>query len=243
MRLLKLALALVAAGWAFAWWQTGQLPELAQIEPELLAEPVQGPTERVNFAFEYRGLGYEVKPVASYDLYGLVVSHNDIHGISDMYHDDDSVDTKDLCVIWGDNLRREDFRRASYSSSAWSCQVSWPAGVEFDLKAMSNNHLVTYRDDLRAVLQGVHPGDQVHFSGVLANYRDLRHPEFWRISSTRRTDEGPGACEVVFFDSLEVLQPHAPLAWRLRRGLPWLFAVLLLATAAVAIATPARFDG
>src|SRR5690242_11766881 len=169
MRLLQLALAVTVLAWVLAWQTTRHLPLPAEIDARLLAEPLQRETTRPNFEFQYRGVGYEVQPVATYDLYGLVVTHNDIHGISDMYHDPDSVDTKDLCVAWGDNLRTDDYRRAHYESTAHWCFAEWPAGTHVDLTKIANNHLVTDRDDLRKALDAVHVGDQVHFAGWLAN--------------------------------------------------------------------------
>jgi hypothetical protein len=110
----------------------------------------------------------------------------------------------------------------------FSCYVSWKDGVSFNLDELSNNHLVTDRADLRRTLAGVHVGDQIHFRGWLVNYRDARYAEGWRRSSTVRTDTGNGACEVVFFDRLEVLARHAPVAYALRGLLPWVAAALLL---------------
>lgn len=240
MRLLQIALCAAVLAWAWAWQQTRTLPARDAILPELLEEPRQGSTNPERFSFEYRQLAYEVDPVASYELYGLVVSHNDIQGIADIYHDADSVDTKDLCVVWGENLRHDGYRQARYESTPHFCWVEWDAGTTFDLGAMSNSHLVTDNDALRARLEDVHIGDQIRFGGLLVNYRDMRHPEYWRRSSLVRTDQGNGACEVVFFDELDVLVPHAPGAWQARRALPWVVGVLLALMLVVAATTTPR---
>ena len=242
MRVLQVALVIALLVWGWAWQQTRSLPPREAILPELLEEPRQRSTDRAAFGFEYRGLAYEVKPVAGYDLHGLVVSHNDIQGIADIYHDEDSVDTKDLCVVWGANLQGDDYRKARYESTPHFCFVSWGEGVRFDLAAMSNSHLVTDRDDLRAALARVHIGDQVRFSGMLVNYRDMRHPEYWRNTSTSRTDQGNGACEVVFFEELEVLKPHATRAWGVRRVMPWVTGTLVLMMLVVAGTTSKRYS-
>ena len=241
MRLLQVVLAATLLAWAAAWLQTRTLPPREAILPELLAEPRQAPTERKGFGFEYRGLAYEVRPVASYELHGLVVSHNDIHGIADIYHDEDAVDTKDLCVIWGANLERDDYQRISFENTPTWCHWSWrSADIRFDERAIANNHLVTDDDALRAALERVHVGDQVRFSGLLADYRDMRHPEFWRPTSTTRNDSGGGACEVVFFQELYILVPHAARAWQVRRAMPWVIGALLALILAVAATTVPR---
>ncbi len=50
-----------------------------------------------------------MRPVADFELWGLVVSHNNPTAFYDIYHDRNSVDTRDLGVIWGENLRSADF--------------------------------------------------------------------------------------------------------------------------------------
>ena len=67
--------------------------------------PEQTEIDDGTFDFTYKGQRVEVEPVADYEMWGLVVSHNNIKSIADIYHDSSSVDTKDLCVVWGDSLR------------------------------------------------------------------------------------------------------------------------------------------
>ena len=228
MRVVQFALAAAVLVWAGAWYQTRQLPELEEILPELLQEPAQRPVSAPAFSFEYRGVGYDVQPVASYEFHGLVVTHNDTTGLGDLTHDENSVDTKDLCLIWGPNLERDDYRHITFESTATWCHWSWRSGdIEFDGQAIANNHLVTDDDALRKALDRVHVGDQVRFRGMLVNYRDQRYPDSWRNSSTTRTDTGGGACEVVYFDELDVLRPHAVGAWRVRSVMPWIVGALL----------------
>ncbi len=241
MRLLQVLLATVLMAWAGAWQQSRQLPERPAIRAELLQEPLQRETSRPQFGFSYRGGDYVVQPVASYELYGLVVTHNDTTGLADITHDENSVDTKDLCVLWGANLERDDYRQITFESTPTWCHWSWrSADIRFDETAIANNHLVTDSDALRAALDRVHVGDQIRLKGMLVNYTDTRYPGAWRNSSTRRTDGGGGACEVVFFEELEVLVPHAVRAWQVRRVLPWIAGALLLAILVVAATTTPR---
>jgi len=214
---------------ALAWWRKGTLPPPDEIHPELLRTPFQESTDREPFAFDYRGHHYSVRPVATYDLYGLVVTHNNIHSIGDMYHDRTAVDTRDFCVLWGDNLSRTDYLRASYSSGSFTCHVRWPAGVHLDLNAIGNNHLITDDATVRAAIGRVQLGDQVHLRGLLVDYQAENWGTFWRRTSTRRDDRD---CEVVFVQSVDVLQRGTP-GWyrlfRLGRGLSLAFPVIWLA--------------
>lgn len=225
-----LALALIAAGVFGVMFSGVKGMDVADIAPELGQAPQQSGTQRAPFTFDYMDVTYDVQPVAAYELWGLVVSHNDINSLSDAYHDKTSVDTKDLCVIWGPNVATDDFKRVAFESGSWTCYFRYPNGVQFTGRALSNNHVVTDRKVVRDLIDKVRPGDQVYFKGMLVNYHDRRRPaSAWRRTSVTRTDTGNGACEVVFVEDMAILRRGTPLAYG-AASLAWwaLGAVLLL---------------
>jgi hypothetical protein len=197
------------------------------ILPPLFQDPIQTPTTRPPFAFPYKGETYLVHPVAEYELWGLVVSHNNIHSVTDIYHDRASVDTKDLCVLWGTNLTRDDFQQVAYWSDPWSCGFAVPAPLLFSPDHLSNNHLITADQRLRDRIDEVRIGDQIHLKGLLVNYSARRMPHAWRQSSTTRHDRGNGACEVVFVEAIDILQPGTP-AWYTIYPIGWWSILLIL---------------
>jgi hypothetical protein len=189
-----------------SWWEKSRFADYQTIDGDLLQQPRQTATAREAFSFSYRGKSYAVQPVADYEIWGLVVSHNDIGSIADIYHDETSVDTKDLCIIWGRNLQSDDFQKVEYTSGSFTCYYSYGPGVEISSDQLSNNHLVTDDDRLRRIIDGVRIGDQVHVRGMLVNYGETgTDPRYWRKSSTTRSDTGNRACEVVFVDDIDVL--------------------------------------
>lgn len=200
-----LIVAFVTAGWS--WYQKRQIPPLGNnVVSSLQREPVQDNTARRPFSFEYMGTAYDVQPVASYDLRGLIVTHNDINAFWDIYHDESSVDTRDICVVWGENVIRNDIRRAKFWSTSWTCWFEYPPGVRLNGHQLSNNHLITDDVSLRKRISRLRVGDQVRVQGMLVNYRPVGE-QYWRQSSLVRTDSGANACEVVFVEQLDVLQP------------------------------------
>lgn len=204
-RLWLCALAL----WGLASWRQARLAPPAEMLPALKRGPAQAATARPPFDFPYRGRACRVRPVAEYELWGLVVSHNDIHSVADIYHDRSSVDTKDLCVVWGENLSRDDYRAVEFESGPFTCYFRFAEGVRFDMTGASNNHLITDRPEVRDAIAGVRVGDQIHLRGLLVDYQMDDWEGFWRQSSTVREDSG---CEVVFVESLEILRRGTP-AW------------------------------
>lgn len=212
-----LALILIARG------EKGGAIDPGSILPELLQSPKQGTTSRDEFDFEYKGKACRVRPVATYDLHGLVVSHNNIDSFADIYHDSTSVDTKDLCVIWGTTLESTDFHQVKFKSGPWTCYFSYPPGTKFAHDKLGNNHLITDDAAIRDTIDQVRIGDQIHMKGLLVDYQMSDWQAFWRRSSTTRKDND---CEVVFVEDLEILQAGTP-GWYLAYRLGWITLILI----------------
>jgi hypothetical protein len=215
LRILKLLFLGALIVTPVAWFMKGTLVAPSGILPELRQEPVQTAVSRPDFSFAYKGQQCLVRPVALYEQWGLVVSHNNIESVADLYHDSTSVDTKDLCVIWGPNLESADYRRVSFRSGSFTCYFRYPAGVRFTMRAGANNHLITDSQLTRERIDEVRVGDQVRLKGMLVNYRMDDWGDFWRKSSLVRTDDG---CEVVFVEELEILRKGTPVWYALYRA-------------------------
>lgn len=209
-----------------AWREKGAFIDYEQVSSDLLQEPIQTPTDLEPFSLSYAGRTYTVVPVADYEIWGLVVSHNDIEGFMDLVHDETSVDTKDICVIWGANLRNNDFHNIEFWSGDYTCYTRYMNSGQFEFDSISNNHLITDAQSLRDMIAGVRIGDQVHVVGSLVNYQEAGSSHnFWRRSSTTRRDSGNNACEVVFVDEFEILQKGTPL-WYALYPFAWFMVVL-----------------
>lgn len=232
-RLSLLGFLLSAAILALAWWMGRGLPEPDALLPRVASAPVQGPTDAAPFDFEYKGKRCEVQPVATWELAGLVVSHNEIRSFSDIYHDATSVDTRDLCVIWGENATSGAYREVEFWSGPFTCYWSRAPETRFRRAEISNQHLITDRPEIRRALERLHPGDQVRLTGLLVDYRMEDWGDSWRRTSTSRSDSG---CEVVFLDGLEVLARHRPgwhVAKRAAKALLILFPLAWLGVSVV----------
>jgi len=191
-----------------------RLPNYTEIDPSLLKAPVQRTLQAPEFSIEYKGHSYRVQPKASYDLRGLIVSQNNPRGLADIYHDSKSIDTKDFCVIWGHNVRSNEFHQVKFWSNAWTCWCQWQdAGLRFWMDELSNNHLITDSDAIRHKIARAGIGDQVHIKGMLVGYKESGTNQGWRNSSLNRTDTGNGACEVIFVQELTIISSTTRI-WR-----------------------------
>lgn len=195
---------------AIAYLEKGKLPLPHEINPQLLQAPIQIPLKKNLYHFDYRGFQVDVKPVASYELWGLIVSQNDIDGFIDGY-DPDSVNLKDICVIWGENLETPLYQQVEFWNRTWTCHFQYGPELRgvFQHHMLSNNHLLSDNPKVRQAIRHLRVGDQVHVRGQLVNYKT---PKLygWRNTSTVRTDTGNGACEVFLVDDIQVLKQGTP---------------------------------
>ncbi len=189
-----------------------RLPKVSEMKPEVLRDPVQIPTSTEPFSFSYHGNLYFVQPQAEYELSALVISQNNINSFFDSYHDSDSVDTRDLCVMWGGNLKSDIYQKISVKNGAWTCYFQAKTAEDwrnFDPFRLSNNHLITNDPEIRDLISSIRIGDQVRIRGFLVDYSDengfLRQTSLSR-EDTNESARGGGACEVFFVQSLEILQ-------------------------------------
>jgi hypothetical protein len=129
----------------------------------------------------------------------------------------DHLNVLDLCVVWGDNLATGVYRNMHYASGSFTCEVwsrdrtTWE---RFDVRAIANNHLLASDPTIVRRLRGMRAGDQIELGGYLAEYAHDAGFAFRRGTSTRRDDQGDGACETIWVTDARILRAAHP-GWRL----------------------------
>lgn len=195
------------------------LPDQGEILSEIKAnEPLQEEAgiEPLNVAIkEYT---YMLEPRYRYELYGLVVSLYDADNIFDFTHKNDPGNIKDICVVWGDNIKSGAYKKVKFSSGEFTCFWRWEKSFSppFSARAGSNSHLIPSNEVTAHLIKDVAIGDQVRIQGYLADY-SVRAQDggalYTRNTSVSRDDTGNGACEIVYVTDMNIL----------KRGEGWLF--------------------
>jgi hypothetical protein len=220
-RLVRYVMAGSLAVSVLAWWMQDALPPPARLQAELDAEPKQIRVSRPVLKTSVNGVDYRIQPRYSYDISALIVSLHHSDSWWDYAHKawDDHINLMDLCVVWGESARSGAYRAISFSNNQWEC--AWSASSReawnaFNQAEVSNNHMVTDDPAIARALRQLHVGDQVRVRGYLVDYTTFRNgvPAGTRVSSEVRTDTGNGACEVLYVESLELLD-SAGRGWRL----------------------------
>lgn len=212
-KFLFFCLALCLIFYIVSIFQLKKLPPQKDIHSDLFNDPIQGSgTVKEPFTFTYRGTEYGVNPLADYELWGMVVSHNDIKKWYNMYHDENSVNIKDLCVVWGENISSGIYQKMKFKNGEFTCYADWGNADKEEIRKfrnnnLSNNHLVASKEEVREIIREIRVGDQIHLKGILSRYGKIGIPEkYYRGSSLTRDDTGSGACETVFVEEMEILK-------------------------------------
>jgi hypothetical protein len=225
-----------------------KLPQSGFYDGTLLPDPMQSDTELDPFRIEVNDMVYTINPRHDYHLQGVVVSYHDSDSWLDIWHHNrwrDFINTKDICVIWGQNLSSGVYQSMEFENDSWTCWAYWPdreTGRKFAPHQLSNNHLLITDPYLQEIADSVRIGDQVRIDGVLASYSHS-NGEFQRGTSTSRWDTGNGACETIFVHDFEIVK-QANTGWhRINQLAAWLAAISLAGVMLLVIKAPVRFNG
>lgn len=191
------------------------------INPKVLKNPVQTPIKNNSIIrFTKNDYRFELTPLFDYEINGLVVSKFNYDSWFSI-RKSDKVFMTDLCVIWGNNIKKKIYKNplARFSQDMRFCSYNC-AGGEFYQSEFSNNHLVVKDHKIRNKIKIIRVGDQVSIRGQLiyltadiikpGDVFDGQHIT-WH-SSTTRTDGGYGACEVIYVTDVQILQRGNPFA-------------------------------
>jgi hypothetical protein len=219
-----------------AWSNRDNFDSDMWIHPAVADEPRQTPVDEPAFTTHANDVDYIVRPKYRYELTGLVVSFKRFsqdYGLHKRWND--FINVADVCVVWGENATDVDLNAFDFWNGEFTCTFSTrneTAWRRFDKNKLSNNHLITDSPRVREVIDELSVGDQVRFSGWLAEYGEPGGP--FRSTSTTRTDTGDGACETVYVADMEIVGSMSTI-WR---HLVWLSVAGLLVSIVLWFRTP-----
>jgi hypothetical protein len=163
-------------------------------------EPVQASTDRPPFEIETGKGKLSLDPLASFDVSAVVAG--DEH-----YRVDDGafLVPVDLVMTWG-KLPEEPYKsKVSYGQITryyfWRTNAS-DLDLHYIKAHSANMHMIPADTNVRRALLAVGTGDRVRVHGLLVNVN--REDGFHWKSSTTREDDGPGACELVWVEEIQI---------------------------------------
>jgi len=193
---------------AISHFKRNALPDVDDIQSSLYLEPKQTETDMKAFTITKEDYTYELTPQFNYELYGLVVEDYDAENFFDITHEHDPMQTKDVCTLWGENLKSDIYQRVNYSHGEWTCYYKTKSNEDYKLFSgdeFANNHLIPSNDEVYKNIKNSQIGDQVYIKGYLVDYA-INTPEGktgTRDTSTVRTDTG---CEIIYVTEFRILE-------------------------------------
>jgi len=152
--------------------------------------------------FQMERSGYQLTAVAAFEVEGLVLA-------AKRYRSGREADLSpvDLALGWGVMSAHDYLAQMKIWQSRRFYWWRYPSGTSVDNSTVignsSNMHMIPANDEIEAALKDVREGDVVRIAGHLVN---ARHADGWRWNtSTRRTDTGAGACEIILVASVGVM--------------------------------------
>ena len=193
------------------FWNRNNLAENMQLMDELVYEPVQEKIDQPTFSVTVNKVEYEIQPLYTYELYGLVVSY-ELHDGNYNLHKrwNDHLNVADYCVVWNESASTKYLNKIKFWNGQFTCNLSTrdqQAWDNFDEEQLSNNHLISDNNYIRKKLRKINIGDQIHVKGWLASYENLTNGGT-RGTSIVRNDKGNGACETIYVNEINILKSY-----------------------------------
>jgi hypothetical protein len=194
----------------------GRKPSDASLVNRLAKEPKQlalgeNDPQAALIYLKFENQLYTLYPKATYSIEGLIVSQHRSDSAFDLAHSrsGDTLNSRDLCTIWGRTLTAGVYQDVDFWSGDWTCYfkiASQDIAASFKLDEVSNTHVLAKDQAVRAKIDELEIGDEYRMTGRLVDYEQAFGGR--RNSSLVRTDTGNGACEIMYVESVEILRSH-----------------------------------
>lgn len=202
---LRLLSYLSLIGFIITYNMLDDLPSPDNIHASLYQEPKQEFVQKDSYELIFKGHHDTILPIAEYEAWGLVVASGNLRAWYKFGVDnpDEKLNIRTIMLIYGDNVRVNDFTKVSFYNNDIKSGLNIPAGVTFG-NEISNSRILSIDDAIRDKAEDLKIGDQIHIKGTLVNYAE----EEWkgRMKETRRSrSDYSGKSEIILVDSIETI--------------------------------------
>jgi len=194
---------------------------ITEIVPETLKDPLQKPAVGLKIiTFTKDEYEYELTPLYHYEINALLVHKLNYKRFSIYKYA--SVFPMDLSLVWGSNLATKVYQseKLKFWQDGRFTYWQYEAGVKVNPNEIANEHLIINDKDAEQKMNSLNVGDQVRIKGKLVDVfaKNVGQTNIDRAASykwqtsTIRTDAGPGACEIIYVENIEILKKGNPIA-------------------------------
>ena len=158
-KFLATLLILSIVGFIICYFLKDRLPKPDEIIDSSYLSPKQSMVNPEAFIINKDEFTYHITPKYNYEINGLVVSYHYSKALDDLYHRNDPLNSKDICLFWGNNLKTDVYEKMQFSSGEWSCSFQFKSKTDsswfnkFTQTEGSNNHLLPKNDEIDKKIQ------------------------------------------------------------------------------------------
>ncbi|PKN79637.1 MAG: hypothetical protein CVU48_04820 [Candidatus Cloacimonetes bacterium HGW-Cloacimonetes-1] len=206
--IIMVVIFVIFGGLAWVAYWTSMRPEASDLEalPELdlSAEPLQTAATGDSIPILERGNKRVVfRALARYRISGLLVSKHNYRGKFM-----NRLSPCDYALVWGEVPNQMQYLKFNQVVRYCLFYIKDPSQVDVRYVAnhMSNNHLIPANENIRRAIKRGKKGMKVELEGYLVRlkvYKGERVFSTWSSSLTR-TDDGGGACELIYLTKLRI---------------------------------------
>lgn len=184
---------------------------LVELGPGIKApeEPFQVPvTPEKAFAQTFFAEGYLITPLAEFEMKGKILSRRTYS-----FGRPTDLPPIDLALGWGrmsDESIVKDLKvKQGIRFYFWKTRTgSPPIPIGEIISHSANMHMIPASEEVKAALLDTHRGEIVRLRGKLVEVLSPNDQWHWK-SSLARDDTGGGACEVIWVEQFEVIEPKS----------------------------------
>lgn len=194
---------------------------VTEIVPETLKDPLQKPVGSLkNITFTKDKYDYELTPRYYYEISALLVHKLNYKRFSIYKYA--SVFPMDLSLVWGSNLSTQVYqsKKLKFWQDGRFTYWQYEAGLKVNPNEIANEHLIINDKYVEQKMNSLNVGDQVRIKGKLVDVlaRNVGETSIDRAAAYKwqtsivRTDTGPGACEIIYVENIEILKKGNKIA-------------------------------
>ncbi|RMH55481.1 MAG: hypothetical protein D6679_11555 [Candidatus Hydrogenedentota bacterium] len=181
------------------------------VSKNFLDGPIQTPVKNQKpYHVKIDEMEWTLVPVYRYRLRGILVSSKSYGGLFSDWRGD--LAPMDLAVVWGGLAKDRLYRRLSWSQANrwyyWSYGSDFPYDNRWIVKRSSNTHIIPANDEVLKRIKKIKPHQPVDLEGFLVKVQGRKgSKKYWWNSSTSRSDEGNGSCELMYVTAVKKITP------------------------------------
>lgn len=188
---------IIVAGLIYIFW-TNEI-----VQPAGILAPNPPTQQKISNQKNWEKDDYNYSPIANFEATAKVLSISSYN-----YDDMNEFSPVDIALGWGrmsdQTITDQISIKQQHRWYVWQTDHFPIPRTEIE-KSSSNVHIIPANEEIEEQLDEVLRGNIIQLKGKLVNVNKIGEAWVWK-SSTKRSDTGGGACEILWVDKISIIQ-------------------------------------